>query len=109
MAQTFWESSPFTAVGKPGIQMKLIDSATGPGVKLRNALWHFDSVPGEVLYAVTRYGSFFLRIIFVDQSAVVRPKQSRLEVQNSLQVAANPPPRYWPHPHAPFRRRRVGG
>jgi len=108
MEQTFWETSPFTAIGKPGIQLKLIDSATGPGVKLRNALWHFDSVPGEVVETLRVY---LLKVfsVSVDQGSVVRPKQFGLEVQNSLQVAAHPPPRYWPHPNAPLRRRCVGG
>lgn len=38
--QTYWQSVPFRSVAEPGIQIKLIDSATGPGESMRNALWH---------------------------------------------------------------------
>lgn len=38
--QTYWQSTPFRAIAEPGIQIKLIDSATGPGEVLRNSLWH---------------------------------------------------------------------
>merc|ERR1719228_83570 len=38
--QTYWERSPFTAIAKAGIQLKLVDSKEGPGQWLRNAMWH---------------------------------------------------------------------
>jgi len=50
--QEYWENKPFVANARPGIQIKLIDSATGPGIKLRNAMWHSDPVPGEVQKAL---------------------------------------------------------
>ena len=38
--QTYWDYSPFTAIAKSGIQLKLVDSKEGPGEWLRNAMWH---------------------------------------------------------------------
>ncbi|XP_022191511.2 cartilage oligomeric matrix protein [Nilaparvata lugens] len=39
-SQTYWQATPFRAVAEPGIQLKLVQSATGPGQVLRNSLWH---------------------------------------------------------------------
>ncbi|XP_064094358.1 cartilage oligomeric matrix protein-like [Macrobrachium nipponense] len=47
-AQRYWESSPFVASADAGIQLKLVASDTGPGTRLRNSLWHRESVPNEV-------------------------------------------------------------
>ncbi|KAK3096942.1 hypothetical protein FSP39_005000 [Pinctada imbricata] len=46
--QTYWHPTPFRAVAEPGIQLKLIKSATGPGEYLRNALWHTGDTENEV-------------------------------------------------------------
>ncbi|KAL7740676.1 hypothetical protein ACLKA6_000045 [Drosophila palustris] len=45
--QTYWQSSPFRASAEPGVQIKLIDSNTGPGSMLRNSLWHAGDTPGQ--------------------------------------------------------------
>ena len=42
--QTYWQATPFRAVAEPGIQMKLVQSETGPGQMLRNRyvrLWNY--------------------------------------------------------------------
>ncbi|GIZ05168.1 cartilage oligomeric matrix protein [Caerostris extrusa] len=46
--QTYWQAMPFRAVAEPGIQLKLVSSATGPGQMMRNALWHTGDTPNQV-------------------------------------------------------------
>lgn len=52
--QRYWLSNPFRAMAKPGLQIKMIRSSEGPGNKLRNAIWHSNSVRGAVscIYAL---------------------------------------------------------
>ncbi|KAG4072453.1 hypothetical protein HA402_004385 [Bradysia odoriphaga] len=46
--QTYWQAAPFRASAEPGIQLKLIDSSTGPGEMLRNSLWHTGDTKDQV-------------------------------------------------------------
>ncbi|GLG96992.1 Uncharacterized protein GBIM_03846 [Gryllus bimaculatus] len=46
--QTYWQATPFRAVAEPGIQLKLVDSSTGPGQMLRNSLWHTGDTENQV-------------------------------------------------------------
>ncbi|XP_047030930.1 cartilage oligomeric matrix protein [Helicoverpa zea] len=46
--QTYWQTTPFRSVAEPGIQLKLVNSKTGPGKTLRNALWNTDTTPDQV-------------------------------------------------------------
>ncbi|BFZ01488.1 hypothetical protein BsWGS_04527 [Bradybaena similaris] len=47
-AQTYWQAAPFRAVAEPGIQLKLVNSDTGPGQIMRNALWHTGDTNNQV-------------------------------------------------------------
>ncbi|XP_049876570.1 cartilage oligomeric matrix protein [Pectinophora gossypiella] len=46
--QTYWQTTPFRAVAEPGIQLKLVNSKTGPGKTMRNSLWNTESTPDQV-------------------------------------------------------------
>ena len=46
--QTYWQATPFRAVAEPGIQLKLVDSSTGPGQLMRNSLWHTGDTDNQV-------------------------------------------------------------
>ena len=46
--QRYWMASPFRATAKAGVQIKMIRSSEGPGKKLRNSIWHSNSVRGVV-------------------------------------------------------------
>lgn len=47
-AQTYWQMTPFRAAAETGIQLKLVNSKTGPGKILRNSLWNTESIPDQV-------------------------------------------------------------
>lgn len=47
-SQVYWQASPFRAYAEPGIHIKMVHSATGPGQMLRNALWHTSNVDDQV-------------------------------------------------------------
>jgi thrombospondin 2/3/4/5 len=46
--QEYWDKNPFSATAEPGIQIKLVNSKTGPGEVLRNSLWHSGNTTDEV-------------------------------------------------------------
>lgn len=46
--QTYWQATPFRASAEPGIQLKLVNSITGPGQMLRNSLWHTGDTKDQV-------------------------------------------------------------
>lgn len=46
--QTYWQATPFRASAEPGIQLKLVNSHTGPGQFLRNSLWHTGDTKDQV-------------------------------------------------------------
>ncbi|XP_014256700.1 cartilage oligomeric matrix protein [Cimex lectularius] len=46
--QTYWQATPFRAVAEPGIQLKLVNSISGPGRMLRNSLWQTGNTQDQV-------------------------------------------------------------
>ena len=89
--QTYWQATPFRAVAEPGIQLKLVQSETGPGEMMRNAMWHTGDTDQQVklLWKDPRNVGWrekvaYRYVFFLNGAAPAAPKLLRYSCNRSI-------------------------
>ena len=92
--QTYWQATPFRAVAEPGIQLKLVQSDTGPGIFCLIIYWQLKPAPRandeKLSVAHGQHGQ-------AGEAPVEGSQERWLEGEGGLQVAAATQTKNWTH------------